>query len=351
MVWRRARFLLELGVALALAIFGFELFIRSSGACQPAPFVNDDCFGRVMKPSTNVVFVNEGFRLGRINEYGYLGPAYPPGKNEDAVRIELMGDSYVAGREVFDRNHFRRILENRLNEVSPRPVQVINLGFPTATLERFYIYYETFGKKLCPDYILFFVGRTSLNWDREEVGPELVVEGDSLRIDYSFRNSRHYEMRKKLHNIRKLGLYWLCKKVRELNSRGETPHILLGKLCGLLGMKPPERDVDVEVPELNPKLAKINEAIVKKLAEMNRKGCPKPIVVSRDPLPESFVESVKGNGILYFDGAAVLDSLAQAGIDPRYWEGTRRRGHWNQYAHKAIGDFLADKMEPLIVKR
>jgi hypothetical protein len=70
--------------------------------------------------------------------------------------------------------------------------------------------------------------------------------------------------------------------------------------------------------------------------------------MARGTLPETFVDFLKANDVLYFDPGAKLDSLAQAGIDPNYWAGSQSRGHWNHYAHRVIGDFLVEKMAPLI---
>ena len=100
MFWGRVKFLLQVALAMALTTAGFELFLRFSGTCQPPPYKTDSRFGSVMKPNANAVFVNEGFRLAKVNEYGYLGPSYPPEKEQGTVRIVLIGDSFVAGREV-----------------------------------------------------------------------------------------------------------------------------------------------------------------------------------------------------------------------------------------------------------
>jgi hypothetical protein len=103
----------------------------------------------------------------------------------------------------------------------------------------------------------------------------------------------------------------------------------------------------VERPRRRP----INRAIVKKLGEANRQGSPISIIMARGDLPETFIDFVRANDVLYFDPAAKLDSLAQAGIDPNYWAGSQRKGHWNHYAHRVIAAFLLEKMAPLMPDR
>lgn len=351
MLWGKVKFLLEIGVALSLTTAGLELFLRSSGTCQPPPYVFDERFGSAMKPNADAVFINEGFRLARVNEYGYLGPCYPPEKAAGTVRIALIGDSYVAGREVFDRHHFRRILEDELERDCGRRVEVLNLGFPTTSLERFYIYYEVFGKQFSPDYVLYFVGRNSLNWKRHELRPELVVERDSLRIDYSFRSNGRFEIRKRLQCLRELGLFWLASKARELGNSGEFSHIILGKPSERLRAGAAGDDATKGGHSGDREIRAVDRAVVRELGEMNRRGRPRCIIVGRDSLPENFLELLVENEIAYFDASSALELLAQGGEDPCYWKGSRRRGHWNPDAHRVVGEFLAAKMEFLIEGR
>jgi hypothetical protein len=56
-----------------------ELFLRFSGTSIPS-FVRDDArFGRVLRPDTPLLFVNEGFYLGGLRSIEKLGPGYARG--------------------------------------------------------------------------------------------------------------------------------------------------------------------------------------------------------------------------------------------------------------------------------
>jgi hypothetical protein len=343
-------FLLKFSLAFAVMLLLFEMFCRCSGSGRPAQLVADDSIGVAWKSDSDLICLNEGFRLGRINEYGYIGPAYPPDKPDGTVRIALMGDSYVVGRHLFDRHHFRNILEEELNKGCFETIQVLNMGLLAANFERMYVYYELFAQGFSPDYVVFFLATHNLNRKKMEMGPRLVMAGDSLEIDCSFSSSKPYEVRKQLQFIRGSGIWSLVRKSRELHLRGESARILFGKFDGFLGLDgDSKKERDMEQVE-DSRRKSLNRAILCQLAEMNKRGAARCVVVCRDGLPEEFVECVKDAGIVYIDPSGELEELVESGIDPHYWEGSRAIGHWNHYAHKAVGEYVAEKMMPLIEK-
>lgn len=335
-------FLIKFGLAFIIAMVALELFLRISGTSAPSITVDDPAFGRMMKPGMDVVFINEGFKLGSVNEYGYLGAGRPREKPEGVLRIALMGDSYVAGHHIFDRHHFGTLLQEKLNEVSSREVQVLNFGFPAVNFEQMYIYYRVFAKEFSPDIVLYFIGTSSLNAKADELGPRLEIEGDSLVIDYSFRDSPAFARSRKLSPIRDLAIYPLARKALEMHARGMTMSVVFGKFYSLFSPEP-ETEAD-ETPVEKPGRMPLNRAIIRAMAKANREGPARSIIVARDRLPDTFTEFVEEEGIQIFDPAPYLDSLAAQGIDPNYWPGSQRRGHWNPYAHKVIADFLAHRL-------
>ncbi len=341
------RFFLKMTLTFTIAMVLLELFLRFSATTTPSVLVDDDMFGKMMKPSTDVTFVNEGLRIGRINRYGYLGPAYAPRKEEGTVRIALMGDSYVAGHHLFDRHHFRYLLEQGLNQLCDSHVEVLNFGFPALNFEQMYLYYEVFARKFAPDFVIYVIGTSSLNQPSDEVGPRLVVTDDSVHISYAFRSSKRFAISKRLSPLKRLALYSLLRKGKQIYDRGDAPKVIFDKFFILArgsGRSAEKHSVPVERPERKA----INRAIVRQLGMSNREGGPVSIIVTRGELPRGFVEFAKNNGVAVWDPSARLDSLARSGIDPNWWAGSQRKGHWNQYAHRVIGDFLVHKMLPFI---
>lgn len=351
----KMRSLFGFGAAFCAVLIVLEFFCRFTGTSQPAQMTPDESLGLVWKPDTDMICIKEGFCMNRINEYGYPGAAYPPEKPEGVIRIALVGDSFVLGRYLFDDLHFRSVLEDGLNETSERTVQAINLGFTAANFERMYLYYELFGKKFSPDYVLFFFSTNNLNRGEMAVGPRVEVKGDSLEVDYGFRSGEEYLGMKKLSFLRDFAIYSLLRQCELRVKRGDHSRILFGKLEGKYNklFRPHafgpagESEARVEDPERKA----LNRAILRRLAEENREGAPEIIIVRRDHLPEDFVRSVVESGITFFDPSPRLEELSESGVDPHFWKGSQTVGHWNHHAHAVVGEFLAEKMRPIIEKR
>ena len=115
-------------LAFVITLIILELFLRWSGTSSAAFVIDDDNLGRVLRPNTNIILVNEGFFMGRVNRGGYLGPYYPEEKPSQTVRIALIGDSFVAGLQLFGRYHFRTIMEQSLKDSLSDSVQVLNFA-------------------------------------------------------------------------------------------------------------------------------------------------------------------------------------------------------------------------------
>jgi hypothetical protein len=331
----------------------YEAFLRYSGSSGPSVVRSDRTFGLRLKKDMHYIFVNEGFSLGKVNHYGYLGPGYPPEKPDGIIRIALMGDSYVAGHQMFDRHHFRFIMEEELNEITGGRVEVLNFGFPAINFEQMYIYYKVFAERFSPDYVLYFIGTSSLNSPVDEVGPRLKIEADTLRIDNSFRNSPAFARVQKLDLLRNFGLFTLVRKVRQIYAQGSGPEIVFDKFYWLAKGGHPEA-AESKPPEEKPKRIPINHAVVERLAADNREaasereGAATSFIVIRDGLPQTFTDFARARGLSLFDPNPGLDSLKAAGIDPHYWKGSQRNGHWNQYAHRVVADYLTRKLTPLL---
>jgi hypothetical protein len=350
----KSKFLVGVVISFIMVTVALEVFIKFSGSANTSIVIDDESFGRVLKPSTDFIQIKEGFRLGRVNRYGYLGPAYPPDKDTGVVRIALVGDSYVAGLHLFERNHYRRILEEGLNSISDRRVEVLNFGLPAADFETMYLYYEVFAKRFSPDFVIYVIGTSSLNRPMEHLssrpGPQLVVHGDSVHIDYSFRSSEAFAASKRLNLVRSFGLFSLLVRAKQIASNRRIAEELFGKFYRLFNPRKPRDRSEPGGPVERARRKPINRAVVEQLGALNREGGPKSIIMARETLPETFIDFALDNDVIYFDPSAKVDSLAQTGIDPHYWAGSQRRGHWNQYAHRVIGAFLVEKMRPLIAE-
>ena len=68
--------------------------------------------GRRLKKNWEIISFNEGFGITKTNNYGYISSSkiIP----QEDIRIALIGDSFVEGRQVFLRDHFSSVLEKNL---------------------------------------------------------------------------------------------------------------------------------------------------------------------------------------------------------------------------------------------
>ena len=311
-----------------------ELFLRWSGTSGP-PIVRDDPeLGRSLKPNVRYVFVNEGLSMGTINRYGYFGPAYPRTKPDETIRVALLGDSYVAGFQLFDRHHFRSILESSLVSATGRRVEVLNFGFAGFNLERSYVYFSKFVRQFGADYTLFFIGADDFVEKDNIFGPRCIMSHDSLIITDDFRSSRAFQKTWRLRFLRHFGLYSMHKKVLAIFQTGQTAHILFDKFYNKKSV--PEHHEEA-IPEDR---RKILQAIVDELVRING-TITKVIFVIKRPIPEDIQRMICSRGIDCLDPSDQLDDLRAIGVDPFYWQGSQRYGHWNHKAHQVIGNFLS----------
>lgn len=122
---------------------------------------HDELLGWSQTPNSTDIFVGPRpfpveFRTPiRINSDGLRGDEIlelPP----DGYRILVLGDSGVAAFEVADDETFVAVLERRLNDAAPFPIQVINAGVRGYGTDQSYLYYLERGRRLQPDLVLFF---------------------------------------------------------------------------------------------------------------------------------------------------------------------------------------------------
>ncbi|MEX2566849.1 MAG: hypothetical protein WD431_12965 [Cyclobacteriaceae bacterium] len=92
--------------------------------------------------------------------------------------------------------------------------------------------------------------------------------------------------------------------------------------------------------QINP----VTERIIKSL-DVN-----KVIIVNRDhlKLPQEFQNLCLKNDLKYFYLSEKLNLMKKIGNDPNEWEISNKSGHWNQKAHKVVGEAIARKLIDII---
>ncbi|MBW7942382.1 MAG: SGNH/GDSL hydrolase family protein [Candidatus Kuenenia stuttgartiensis] len=316
-----------------------DLFIRTAQIEGTALNDFDEVIGRRRRANLDFTFFNEGFSMGRFNEYSYLGDTQKPQKADSTIRLAFIGDSYVESFQLFRRDQFYSILENDLTKKLGRNVKTLNFGRSGFDLADMYAYQQRLVSQFHPDYIFYFLDNADLNCTQADpLVPKVVVKGDSLQVvndlmpkyaknifiktNVILQNSSVLTMANKCSKLIKAGMFWpkildkfyLPSKSSVTSSTKETE----------------------EVPELAFK-------IVENLSENS-------IVVNRGEadFPASFLKAINGKSLFMIDLRDTLSVLKHQGTDPNFWPVTQKRGHWNYEAHQAIGYFLSHKIENLV---
>lgn len=335
-------FFAKFSIAFTITLVVLEIFLRLTQISLPSNVTIDEKLGRKLKPNARIMLAAEGFRLGKINKYGYTGTAYPPERDHDALRIALMGDSYVEGHYLPEHYYFGKILEEQLPGLIHRDVEVLNFGLAGLNFRRMYINYKEWATTYNPDITLFFIAPFDLLKKEVHMGPRCLMENGCLVISHDFNRSRSYKIRVRLEFLRNFSFYSLFQKAYALFRLGRTGDILLGSLNpfsrGDRNENAGENDPSME----NDDYFEINQAIFEKLLSINDSGESRNIIVLKSEIPVYYKELINEMGLPLIDLSKELKKMEAQGVDPYYWKATKKKGHWNHEAQRIIGEYLAE---------
>jgi len=253
----------------------------------------------------------------------------------------LLGDSYVEGLQVFDRDHFRSILQKNLAASYGHKVEVMNLGMSGFGLSDEYCYYSGFVKSLHPDLVVIVMRQSDLEYKKKSVmQPFSYIENDLLKIDESYLQSKQYLHKVKTQFFRgKTAVGDIFSKCNKLIKIGQYKSILFGKFTNVSSELPkPRVKKEFLVPD-------VNRRILKELQEEN-------VVIAyfgkMDPDSRTVLNPFTDHLI---DLNKPLDKLHAQQINPNYWKATKREGHWNHEAHLAVGEYLAGRINEMMTEK
>lgn len=328
------------GIVLAVSLLVLDAYLRLAEIQTPMETRIDADIGPTYIAGKHVTRFNEGFYLGSINEYGYLGPGRPPRKENDEFRVILLGDSYVMGITVFSRHHFGMLLENQLSDQGNREFQVLNFGKADFNLSNMYAYYENFASEFEHDLVLFFVGSGDLvpaGQIEKDLYPSCELEGEDVVISNAFRNSQKFATYQRLALLSgNSALFRLAYNTRKMIARGELPELVFEKLSPIL-FPPAVAATDGNKPNSGREMSDLFRAILRQLARD-----PRNVMVQTKELPDHVRAELDAAGLPVWDIASLLGEMKDQGQDPYYWSVTGKRGHWNHEAHRAIAAKLAE---------
>lgn len=329
-----------IGFLITLALL--ELFIQLAEVNALNNEKQDKLLGSRLNPSSNFLYFNEGFSVGKVNEYGYYGPSYPRTKDANVERIALIGDSYVEGVQVFERNHFRNKLENLLNQVnnSSNSYQVLNFGRSGFNLNDAYCYYENFVKQFNPTVKLIFVSPGDLvNRGPIASRPYALLQNEDIVIDYGFSKSEKYKFKESTAAFRgKSVILGYLVKTLELIRTDNYKYILFGKFSSI-GEGTERKTKKEKKKEI---LSYITKKIILKLRNQDFIFVvhTETTINDYDYLVKDFLEFSKDNKVKVINLSPLFESLKTNTINYNYWPVTNKKGHFNQRGHNEIAKFL-----------
>ncbi|MDX1906051.1 MAG: hypothetical protein SF053_03390 [Bacteroidia bacterium] len=305
--------------------------------------------GKKLQKDRRIVMLKEGFYLGRSNAYGYLGHPYPPEKPEGVFRIALMGDSYAEGFQVFEKDHYFRILEEELRRITGKEVQVLNFGSGDFNFQDMYRYYLNFAAEYNPDLVLYALEPERFR-DRPAYfipSPYFYLEGDSLKINYeftekpAFQNYNRFKWLMETSSTVKMAL-----NAYKMVSKGHAPRIIFDKFYFMLNPvreKDPLDPSDDVIKEIE--ISPITQRIINDLGQDER-----VYLLGRNQFSPSLLQNLENAGLPLIHADDTLKVMVAARRDPHYWKATSKRGHWNHEAHETLGHYLAHRIAPLILQ-
>ena len=208
----------------------------------------------------------------------------------------------------------------------------MNFGMSGFNLNDDYIYFDEYVRKFKPDVTIIILSDEDFeSLKTDKFRPYIEIVNDSICINEDFTKSGEYQKKLKSRFIRGrfhiLGLLNVAKKI--IHSQ-ELKYILFDKLVKRSHHESTnEYTIDDIYPQLLNKMVKENI-----------------IIALRENISPFYYEIVKNSGIKFIDLNEAFNEYPQNKY--YYWKATNKYGHWNQIAHKAIGDYLAKEIEKLV---
>ncbi|MEM7658723.1 MAG: hypothetical protein AAF399_21545 [Bacteroidota bacterium] len=333
-------------IVFLLSLLGIEGYLQLSEIDLSYHELNPD-LGKKIQPDKRIIMLKEGFYLGRSNELGYLGPAYPRQKADpNTFRIALMGDSYAEGFQLMDRFHFRTLLENQLTARTGKNVEVLNFGSGNFNFHDMHLAYRNFASEFEPDYVLYLVRPKSFEERNSHFipSPYFYLENDSLSINYDFREKGVFQTYNRFDFLFENSAFLkMAQNCYKLASKGRAPQIIFDKFYKMFHYSEAKdidlEDIDEEV-DLTPVTLKVLEEI---------EASDKSMLMFRKKYPDNIAQYLDEHELPFVQLGDTLEVLRAAGNHPRYWKATKKKGHWNHDGHQAVATYLTKILTPVVL--
>lgn len=310
-----------------------ELFIRSAEIESLSNFEVDPENGKRFLPERKMLYINEGFYVGKTNKYRYLGPAYPQEKDTGTYRIALIGDSFIEAFQLFDRLSMRATLEKELKKLTGKEIQVLNFGRSGFTFEDMFVYHKIFCSNFQSDITLFFVEESDFtDQSHQYLLPGIKYISDKLVEDHSYRNSAG------MKNY--LKTKWFRENSALLKMANNCIKIIPDKkIVRFINTLSSHKQINnTEPPPIN-HLSKLNSLQLQILSELKQDSSVSLVYINE--ISDTIRNQIDYLGFNCIDMLEPITSMIESGFDPYYWKASGSNGHWNPETQKNLGRFLA----------
>lgn len=336
-VWIKNIVLFFIGAFLTLICL--EVFLHFSKLSTSGFNKYYDDIGYGLPKSKKLLFFNEGLGIMETNEHRFLGDS-PLEKDSATIRIALIGDSFIEGRQVFSRNHFGELFKQQLVKRFPnKNIEVFNFGRTGFGLKEMYAYDKVFVDSFQVDYKLYFLAQRDFETGQSasiQFMPTARLNSEKLPVSIEYQSPLSAHRPDQLHQF--LRDYSITagmlnnglKKTEELGLK----EVILRRNNHDEQDRPARRSYKYKLP-LDPLVYNILSSIG-----------PKAILIKRDTvtLPNVLLAAYEKNLITHWDLGPLIQPMYDNGHAPNWWKITRKIGHWNNEAHLALSLYLSNLM-------
>jgi hypothetical protein len=323
-----------------MVVIFFELFLSLCGILQPIVRIDAEK-GERYRPNLTCSspFVSEGFGLAKTNASGWFGHEFKD-TGDDDLSVAVIGNSFVASRQVFYRNNFLSLAEEKTNEILaykgiPKTVSLFNFGKEDLPLNELLFVKEDIDKTDHPDQFLILLNEGTFNVVSHRYVARYEFENGNFKIDTSFKQTPFVKNYHSFELFTKSSVLFLGHRVQ--SRLPDIWEIFFDKFY--IPSKKPNPEEEDTATVLND----ADKAYVKELSKDKRVI----FLLNLDPTLTSEVKSLIGESS-YINIQPVLLKLKKQGIDPNYWEIPDKVGHFNLIGHKVIADEITKKMIGII---
>ncbi|HRG52205.1 MAG TPA: hypothetical protein PLL00_05175 [Bacteroidia bacterium] len=330
--------------AFALVVVFFEFFLSLCGILQPIVRIDRDNGERYRPDLTcSSLFVSEGFGLAKTNSAGWFGHDFKDLGTDD-ISVAVIGNSYVASRQVFYRQSFHSLAEKKTNKILaykgiPKTVSFFNFGKEDLPINELLYLKDDLNKLNHPDYFLVLLNEGTFNLVTHRYVAKYILENDSIKVDTSFKKSNFVKNYNRFEVFTHSSVLFLMHRVK--SQLPNIWEIFFDKFYI------PSKTANEEEPEATTTedLDDTDKRFVKELSKDKRVI----FLLNVNPSLRNELLSIISDSPTIDLQPAILD-LKKRGIDPNYWEIPDKVGHFNLVGHEMIAKEITREMLRIILQ-